>query len=179
MRGTIVYRLQATDHRFMLRRRAKPVACTKIFSRWFALHLTPNPNGVVSHSPGLRASRYPGKWSHRMINPNGVVSSCLNPTSLLCLSFVLFRSIFCHNARHSSGHNPVGVEMRNRSFPRVARCAQPWAMGRNPVGIRERKNLTLQRRFRQRSVPSPRCYAFPRLDYKLIHWRHCHPRLGY
>ena len=37
--------------------------------------LTQNPNGIPSPSPGLRAPRYPGKESHRMINPNGVVSS--------------------------------------------------------------------------------------------------------
>ncbi len=40
------------------------------------LHLSQNPNGIPSHSPGLRVTRYPGKESHRMINPNGVVSSC-------------------------------------------------------------------------------------------------------
>ena len=39
-----------------------------------------NPNGVPSNSPGLRAPRYPGKWFHRMIYPNGVVSSCFDPT---------------------------------------------------------------------------------------------------
>jgi hypothetical protein len=108
-------------------------AKTRIFStNWTVLH-SQNPNGIPSPSPGLRAPRYPGKRPHRMINPNGVVSSCLNLISISCLSFVPFRSTFCNNARHSSGHNPVGVEMFIRTFPRVAR--QPWAVGRNPVGI--------------------------------------------
>ena len=87
----------------------------QIFARRFVLHLSPNPNGVVSFG--------------------------FNPTSIPCLSFVPFCCMFCTKARHSSGHNPVRVEMVMRSFPRVARCAQPWAMGRNPIGIRERENL--------------------------------------
>ena len=33
------------------------------------------------------------------------------------------------------GHNPVGVVIFCGRFPRVARAPQPWAMGRNPVGI--------------------------------------------
>jgi hypothetical protein len=110
----------------------------------FALPLSQNPNGIPSHSPGLRASRYPGKRPHRMINPNGVVYSSFLPTSNLCLSLDLFFSMFCNNARRSSGHNPVGVAMFIRSFPRVARCAQPWAMGRNPVGILKRQDLCTQ-----------------------------------
>ena len=33
------------------------------------------------------------------------------------------------------GHNPVGVVIFCGRFPRVARASQPWALGRNPVGI--------------------------------------------
>jgi hypothetical protein len=32
--------------------------------------------------------------------------------------------------------NPVGVDRTRAPFPRVARCSQPWALSRNPVGIR-------------------------------------------
>ena len=32
--------------------------------------------------------------------------------------------------------NPVGVDRARVPFPRVARCSQPWALSRNPVGIR-------------------------------------------
>jgi hypothetical protein len=32
--------------------------------------------------------------------------------------------------------NPVGVGRAWVPFPRVARCSQPWALRRNPVGIR-------------------------------------------
>jgi len=32
-------------------------------------------------------------------------------------------------------HNPVGVVISFRCFPRVARSSQPWALGQNPVGI--------------------------------------------
>src|ERR1043166_377181 len=31
--------------------------------------------------------------------------------------------------------NPVGVVISVRIIPKVARCSQPWAGGRNPVGI--------------------------------------------
>ena len=34
------------------------------------------------------------------------------------------------------GHNPVGVGKLSRRLPRVARASQPWALCRNPVGIR-------------------------------------------
>src|SRR5687767_2327037 len=45
-------------------------------------------------------------------NPNGVVS-----------------------ASAGAGRNPVGVVLFFDSTPRVARASQPWALGRNPVGI--------------------------------------------
>ena len=35
-----------------------------------------------------------------------------------------------------SRRNPVGVDRARVPFPRVARCSQPWALSRNPVGIR-------------------------------------------
>ena len=89
-----------------------------------------------------RVARYALPWeSHRMINPNGVVSSGLQ----FHFTSHAFRSshFVClfHHSRRSSGHNPVGVERLNRSFPMVARGAQPWAMGRNPVGVLKSKTL--------------------------------------
>ncbi len=33
------------------------------------------------------------------------------------------------------GHNPVGVEDSTLFLPRVARSSQPWALGRNAVGV--------------------------------------------
>jgi hypothetical protein len=47
-----------------------------------------------------------------------------------------------------SGHNPVGVGTHFPGLPRVARRAQPWAGGRNPVGIqaRARGNLRVMER---------------------------------
>ena len=46
-----------------------------------------NPKGIVSFSPGLRGTSYPGKVPYAAINPNGVAARA---------------SRFCHN--------PVGVE---------------------------------------------------------------------
>ena len=95
--------------------------------------------------PQPRVARTALPWeSHRMINPNGVVSSCFNSTSHLTPLVSPISFGFFNNPRRSSGHNPVGVERLNRSFPRVARCAQPWAMGRNPVGVLKSKTLAPQ-----------------------------------
>ena len=72
-----------------------PQSCGRqIFAGRLALHLSQNPNGIPYDSPGLRAPRYPGKGSRRMINPNGVVSSCFNPNSISCFSFDPFCRMF-------------------------------------------------------------------------------------
>src|ERR1039458_1820481 len=73
-----------------------------------------NPKGIVSSSPGLRAASYPGKREFRK-HPT--------PTGLRLQAT-------------TGGHNPVGVGAFWSSSPRVARCSQPWALRRNPFGIR-------------------------------------------
>ncbi len=92
--------------------------------------------------PRVARTRYPGKESHRMINPNGVVSSCFNltPNPTLLVRPIPFPICF-NNPRRSLGHNPFRVAVLYRSLPRVARCAQPWAMGQNPVGVLKGKAL--------------------------------------
>ena len=40
------------------------------------------------------------------------------------------------------GHNPVGVVTIWAGQPRVARPSQPWASGRNPVGIQRRTRVS-------------------------------------
>ena len=84
--------------------------------RWQSLHLARifNPNGIVSVSPGLRGTSYPGWADGKPANPNGVAPHVL-----------------------VTNHNPVGVECSfSRGSPRVARSSQPWAERRNPFGIR-------------------------------------------
>jgi hypothetical protein len=73
-----------------------------------------NPKGIVSSSPGLRAASYPGKTESRK-RPT--------PTGLRLQA-------------RTGGRNPVGVGAIWPSSPRVARCSQPWALRRNPFGIR-------------------------------------------
>src|ERR1035441_9024434 len=73
-----------------------------------------NPKGIVSSSPGLRAASYPGKRESRK-HPT--------PTRLRLQAT-------------TGGRNPVGVGVFWSSSPRVARCSQPWALRRNPFGIR-------------------------------------------
>ena len=74
-----------------------------------------NPKGIASSSPRLRVGELP--WvliTPGRSNPNGVVAY-----------------------RPTHGQNPVGVGRRMAGFPRVARASQPWALGRNPVGIHQ------------------------------------------
>src|SRR5438445_939320 len=71
-----------------------------------------NPEGIVSSSPGLRGTSYPGKLGKPGFQPQG---GC------------------AHVAPR--GHNPVGVAGLRREVPRVARPSQPWALLRNPFGI--------------------------------------------
>ena len=73
----------------------------------------PNPKGIPSSSPGLRAGRYPGSRSREGHNPNGV-ASCV--------------------ARQSVA-TPLGLMGILHRIPKVARASQPWALRRNPVGI--------------------------------------------
>src|ERR1041384_2691402 len=44
-----------------------------------------------------------------------------------------------------SRHNLFEVEDRGPGFPRVARCSQPWAGGRNPFGIKSPRTLHHER----------------------------------
>jgi hypothetical protein len=76
--------------------------------------------------------------------PTGLCPLGFNSTSHLTPLVSPISFGFFNNPRRSSGHNPVGVERLNRSFPRVARGAQPWAMGRNPVGVLKSKTLAPQ-----------------------------------
>src|SRR6266853_5822362 len=101
-----------------------------------------NPEGILQQSPGLRGTSYPGSIASGRANPNGVAS-----------------------VGGERGHNPVGVETWFARIPRVAlplllgrgiktavvHCkhlgcfnggglseragSQPWAGGRNPLGI--------------------------------------------
>ena len=73
----------------------------------------PNPNGIPSSSPGLRAARYPGSRFRDGHNPNGVASCVPRP----------------------SAATPLGLMGILHRVPRVARASQPWALRRNPVGI--------------------------------------------
>ncbi|PWU10552.1 MAG: hypothetical protein C5B50_25115 [Verrucomicrobia bacterium] len=69
-----------------------------------------NPEEIVSSSPGLRVTRYPGSCALPFATPTG-----------LC-------------PRSSSQPQPLRGDV-GRLIPRVARSSQPWALRRNPFGI--------------------------------------------
>ena len=81
-----------------------------------------NPKGIVSHSPGLRGTSYPGSIPREFSTPTGL--------------------------RHDPPAKPQprwGCWLASM-FPRVAPSSQPWALGRNPFGIQRwntRKALAL------------------------------------
>ena len=52
------------------------------------------------------------------------------------LSIEQFSFFMVVAVRAGLGHNPVGVGSPRRDAPRVARSSQPWALLRNPFGIR-------------------------------------------
>ena len=70
-----------------------------------------NPKGIVSSSPGLRGTSYPGSRRDRFSTPTGL----------------------CHVA--TEGPQPRWGCWVAAWFPRVARASQPWAWSRNPFGI--------------------------------------------
>ena len=84
-----------------------------------------NPKGIVSSSPGLRGTSYPGLASVWFSTPTGLLPLAV------------------------PGPQPRWGWPTPPGFPRVARGSQPWALGRNPFGIQLwnfREALLLDRR---------------------------------
>src|SRR5438105_409316 len=77
--------------------------------RGSTLHLTRifNPKGIVSSSPGLRGTSYPGKSRERLSNPERVVAGAP------------------HNVRARNATTLSGLERAAICRPRVARSSQP------------------------------------------------------
>src|SRR5436309_2622540 len=71
-----------------------------------------NPKGILSQSPGLRGTSYPGCIVREVSNPNRVVS---------------FGSRRC-------AATPLGLKHQSNCAPRVVAPLQPWAEGHSPFG---------------------------------------------
>jgi len=98
------------------------------------------PKGLCPPAQGWRARAYLGSSSNKHSQPQ---RGCGH-----------FASVRARVVRH----NPVGVGIVCWRFPRVARASQPWASGRNPVGIlgwRKRVGGVMKsNRIRPRSIPT-------------------------
>ena len=70
-----------------------------------------NPEGIVSFSPGLRGTSYPGSEAEWISTPTGLRHAC------------------------RAEPQPRWGCLPSATFPKVARSSQPWALGRNPFGI--------------------------------------------
>ena len=80
-----------------------------------------NPKGIVSSSPGLRGTSYPGAGAEGFSTPTGLCPVCPDAP------------------QPRWGWEPTArfpkVARASRLRCAAARHAQPWALGRNPVGI--------------------------------------------
>src|SRR2546421_9687051 len=54
-----------------------------------------NPNGILSQSPGLRGTSYPGKTSEENHNPNGVVANVTRPLNENGIAATALRLTLC------------------------------------------------------------------------------------
>ena len=84
-----------------------------------------NPEGIVSSSPGLRGTSYPGSAGQKQINPNGVAG------------------VFAVKKPQPRW----GWENFAPRSPKVARASQPWALRRNPFGIHPSRWALFSRAF--------------------------------
>ena len=78
-----------------------------------------NLEEVVPQSPSCGFT-LPWVIDRRIYNLNEVVADCVRA------------------ATNEFAATPLGLTMFDGRLPKVARASQPWALGRNPVGIRER-----------------------------------------
>jgi len=97
-----------------LTRRNFERSCARGRAHSGSVYFRPIPTGLCPPAQGCAARATLGKIYEMNLNPNGVASCSLRIR-----------------------HNPVGVGVFCDIEPRVARGAQPWALGRNPVGIQE------------------------------------------
>src|SRR6266699_4341379 len=110
-----------------------------------------NPRGVVSSSPGLRACELP--WD--------IVQTASQPQR------------GCGRARHPRTQPRWGWSVLTRSTQGswVARSSQPWALGRNPFGIkRESKSVPLVHAPKNQAQPLLRHQLYPFSSYHLAAW---------
>jgi len=85
---------------------------------------------------------------------------------------------------------PLGLENESESVPRVARAGQPWALGRDPVGVKTELEWNVRRGvFRRVMQPKDRvplsqrdCVTQPRVATKELPWvnnpRNIQPQRG-
>ena len=80
-------------------------------ANWGRGRRSSNPKGIVSSSPGLRGTSYPGSDAPRIPTPTGL------------------HQVWVAEPQPRRGCLP------SATFPRVARTSQPWASSLNPFGI--------------------------------------------
>jgi hypothetical protein len=81
-----------------------------------------NPNGIASYSPRLARQRLPWGIVKQIINHNVVVANV------------------ARDGQNEMAATALRLGMLVGRLPRVARAAQPWALGRNSVGIHGRRD---------------------------------------
>jgi hypothetical protein len=91
----------------------------------WSLDILPNPEGIVSFSPGLRGTSYPGFQHRKTLQP---CKGCITvPTDAFWPP--------CHwitDPADEERSNPFRVDASSYHTPRVARASQPWAERSRP-----------------------------------------------
>ena len=132
-RGSTRYDLTIVKQKRTLRTRWR--ICSPLRCRWkcfpTASPAAGNPNGILSLSPGLRGTSYPGVFRGRPRNHERVISG-------RCAWHVERR-----------GYNTFRVEVLWHGLPRVARSSLPWAERWHPFRMKQRECLG-QKRFSSR-----------------------------
>ena len=106
-----------------------------------------NPNGIPSQSPGLARRAYPGNAAPSKSQPQRG----------------------CGSKGLTRPATPLGLKPFLPRFPRVARGSQPWALLRNPFGIRRRTPTELVG-IAERKLPQSKTWRrFERLMDSFLH----------
>jgi hypothetical protein len=109
-----------------------PARSVNFFEKLSSVCLWPrseNPKGISPQSPGSRGTSYPGSAQRSCSTPTGPTG--LRPEREKKTDYERCQGYL----RSERSRNPRwGCDLLE-CFPRVARTSQPWALGRNPVGI--------------------------------------------
>jgi hypothetical protein len=107
----------------------QPAIIAQASNPFWALHILGNPKGIVSFSPGLRGTSYPGFEHPKGLQPcRGCLTASTDPFSPA--------GCWIDGRAAERRSNPFRVGPSFYSTPRVARPYQPWAERCHPFRMK-------------------------------------------